>query len=285
VLYDKRYEALAQEYVQSVAEKKRTLIIAPTHMEGEWTSQHVRNAMRNAGLLGKEEREFGTLENANLTAAERGDAVNLLPGDTVVYHQNARGHRKGDRIVVGQEPIALDQAHRYTVFHANRLLLSAGDAVRVTSNGTSKEGRRVNNGDIFTVKGFSAEGDIELTNGLTLAHDCGYLTHGYVVTSHASQGKTVDKVIIAEAGDSFGAASREQFYVSVSRGRKEVSIYTDDREALLDAVSRSDHKMTATEFVAEREHRERVLLAQRNAAMRTEPVRSAPEREEVSYER
>ena len=29
-----------------------------------------------------------------------------------------------------------------------------------------------------------------------IAQDSGHLAHGYVVTSHASQGKTVDKVFI-----------------------------------------------------------------------------------------
>lgn len=134
------------------------------------------------------------------------------------------------------------------------------------------------------MKDFSPNGDIQFTNGLSLAHDFGHLAHGYVVTFHASQGKTVDKVIVAESADSYGAASREQFYVSVSRGKKAVSIYTDDREALLDAVSLTDQRMTATELVADRAHREHVLLAQRVATRHDVPVRTTIEREGISRE-
>ncbi len=102
-----------------------------------------------------------------------------------------------------------------------------------------------------------------LANGWTVSKDYGHLAHGYVVTSHASQGKTVDRVFIGQSSDSLPASSREQFYVSVSRGREQATIYTDDKEALLEAVSRSDDRLTATEFVAGRDLRERAATLQR----------------------
>ena len=106
-------------------------------------------------------------------------------------------------------------------------------------------------------------GKMTLANGWTVSKDYGHLAHGYVVTSHASQGKTVDRVFIGQSSDSLPASSREQFYVSVSRGREQATIYTDDKEALLEAVSRSDDRLTATEFVAGRDLRERATTLQR----------------------
>jgi 6-phosphogluconolactonase (cycloisomerase 2 family) len=41
-----------------------------------------------------------------------------------------------------------------------------------------------------------------------IARDFGHLAHGYVVTSHASQGKTVDKVFIGQSQQSLPASSR-----------------------------------------------------------------------------
>jgi conjugative relaxase-like TrwC/TraI family protein len=255
-----RYKALAREYVESRLAGKKTLVISPTHVEAGWVSDEIRSSLRQSGTLGTEQRIFQTLENANLTAAERADAVNLSPDDVLVYHQNAKGgHKKGDRVVIGEAAVRLEQADRFTVYHPSILPLSPGDAIRLTKNGQTLDGKRVNNGDIFTVRGFSDTGDIELTNGSSLAKDYGHISHGYVITSHASQGRTVDKVIVAESASSFGAASPEQLYVSVSRGRREVTIYTDDRQALLQAVSQHGQRLTATEFVAERESRARVL--------------------------
>jgi hypothetical protein len=51
---------------------------------------------------------------------------------------------------------------------------------------------------------------------------------------------------------SLPAVNREQLYVSLSRGRDSVKIYTDDREALRRAVARTDQRVSATEVAARR---------------------------------
>ena len=45
------------------------------------------------------------------------------------------------------------------------------------------------------------------------------------------------------------AANIEQFYVTLSRGRKSALIYTDNKAALLDAVKHSAARMSATELL------------------------------------
>ncbi len=99
------------------------------------------------------------------------------------------------------------------------------------------------------MKGFDGEGNIVLDNGWLVARDFGHLAYGYVVTSHSSQGKTVDRVLVGQSSESFPASSREQFYVSASRAKESVTIYTDNKQDLLDAVSRSDERLSATELV------------------------------------
>jgi predicted RNA-binding protein with PIN domain len=69
------------------------------------------------------------------------------------------------------------------------------------------------------------------------------------MTSHASQGKTTDKIIISQSSLSGKASSIEQFYVSVSRGRQAVSIYTDDKAELIKAVAQSTQRISATELL------------------------------------
>jgi siroheme synthase (precorrin-2 oxidase/ferrochelatase) len=48
---------------------------------------------------------------------------------------------------------------------------------------------------------------------------------------------------------SFKASSQEQFYVSVSRGKQAVAIYTDDKEELLQAIAKSNERRSAIELV------------------------------------
>ncbi|GIK18969.1 MAG: conjugative relaxase [Planctomycetota bacterium] len=248
-----RYQQLAEDYVAAVAEGQSVLAIAPTHLEGAWVTDEIRARMKASGRLGTDERTLVVLEHANLTEADRMDPLNYAPGDVLVFHQNARGHRKGERLVVGDAPLPLDQAARFQLYRPSVLPVAQGDVVRVTRNGKTADGRhRLNNGALYTVKRFDRAGNLVLTNGWKIAKDYGHLSLGYCTTSHASQGKTVDRVLIAQSSASFPASSREQAYVSVSRARERATLYTDDKDALLAAVSRSDDRLTATELTGGR---------------------------------
>jgi ATP-dependent exoDNAse (exonuclease V) alpha subunit len=85
-----------------------------------------------------------------------------------------------------------------------------------------------------------------------------------VLTSHASQGKTVDRVLLAESEQSLPAASREQFYVSASRARESVTVYTDDKRELRRAIEDSSQRLSAREL-EQKPARESKGLLQRHA--------------------
>jgi len=246
-----RYAQLAADYAEAVGEGKTTLVVSPTHAEKDRITRNIRRSLMEAGLVGREEREVVQLTSAQLTEAERSDAMNFLPGDVLQFHQNAKGFRRGQRLQVGRaDELPLEHARRFQVFHQERLRLAAGDLVRITHNGQTKDGEhRLDNGAIFQVRGFDDAGDIILSNGWRIDKDWGHLDHGYVVTSHASQGKTVDRVFIGQSAVSLPASSREQFYVSASRARERVTVYTDDKAALREAIGQTDARLTATEFV------------------------------------
>lgn len=263
-----RYRILAAEYVASVNHGKTALVVSPTHLEGESITDEIRAELRKQGKLGRDQRTFTVLENAHLTAAERSDAINYEAGDVIIFNQNARGYEKGRRITVGQSDLPLDQAERFQVFHPNILSISPGDVLRITQNGKTADGEhRLNNGALFTVKKFDGLGNIVLANGWTISKEWGHIAHGYVVTSHASQGKTVDRVFVGQSSASFPASSREQFYVSISRAKERAVVFCDSKEALLEAVDRSDERLSATEFIAGDRLRERMAMLERTRSI------------------
>ncbi len=137
--------------------------------------------------------------------------------------------------------------------------MAEGDRLRITGNGwTTDKKHRLDNGAQYTVAGFEKDGSIRLTNGWFIAPDFGHLSHGYVSTSHASQGKTVDRVLIAMGHESLPAVSAEQFYVSVSRGREQATIYTGVAPAVLrEAIQKADTRKSATELVQPVEEKRR----------------------------
>jgi hypothetical protein len=185
----------------------------------------------------------------------------------VQFHQNASGFRRGERVTVcrqdgrgvmvergnGTELLALELAARFQVYESRTIDLAAGDTIRITQNGFSKDNKRLNNGELRQIKGFTTEGDIKLSNGWVVPKDYGNLTHGYCVTSYSAQSKSVDCVFIAESSESFRAADRQQFYVSASRFKETLTIYTDDKGQLLEAVSKSSERPSATDLVLKRQ--------------------------------
>ena len=55
-------------------------------------------------------------------------------------------------------------------------------------------------------------------------------------------------VFISESAESFAAASREQLYVSASRGKQSARLYTDSKSDLRAAIQTSKANMTASEL-------------------------------------
>ena len=76
-----------------------------------------------------------------------------------------------------------------------------------------------------------------------------HIDQGFVVTSHAAQGKTVDQVIVSVPADSFSQANEAQFYVSMSRARESMHLFTDSKVALKEAVTRPSSRLSPLELI------------------------------------
>jgi hypothetical protein len=246
---------LAEAYLVAVAEKKKNgehktaLVVSPTHAEGDRITRAIRTGLTAQGKLGKEH-----LINAwmplHFTGPQKADATEYEPGYLVQFQQNAKGHVKGSRLIVGdgaKPPVEL--AERFEVFRPAQLALAPGDRVRITAGGKTKDGQhRLTNGTILTVEGFTRRGDLIVDHGWVIDRDFGHLTHGYVTTSHASQGDTVDKVFVAISSESLPATNQRTAYVALTRGKEQAVIFTNDREELLKAVSKPDDPLSATQL-------------------------------------
>jgi conjugative relaxase-like TrwC/TraI family protein len=249
-----REKQLAADYVAALEEGKTVLAVSPTHAEAEAVAEAIRDQLKQSGKLTGEEREFGTWKAAHLTQAEQRDAQFFRQGDLLQFHKRTGRYQSGSRLIHdGQVALPLDQPDAFQVFRPTTLRLAVGDRVRITAKGTTRDKKhRLNHGSTYNVAGFTPGGDIRLSNGWVIGQDFGHLTHAYVVTSWASQGTTVDRVFIAQSSRSFAASSREQFYVSASRARESLTLYTDTLDGLRDAVDQADHRTTAMELIQDR---------------------------------
>lgn len=258
-----RHRELAADYLALGRKGAFPLVVSPTHAESGKVTNAIREARRDVGQLGPE-RRFVQHHNLGWEEAERRLPENYHPGLMVQFHQNAKGIMRGASFrVAGQREdgtvklvtpsgeettLPLNEAAKFLVYEEREIALAKGDRIRITRNGESENGKRLSNGNLFSVEKFGRKGEIVLSNGAVLGADHGHLAYGYCQTSHSSQSKSVRDVLIAQSSDSFVASSREQFYVSCSRGKQTIRIYTDNRQQLQQAVGISSSRMSGVEL-------------------------------------
>jgi len=131
---------------------------------------------------------------------------------------------------------------------ARDIELAVGDRLLVRAN-LPAAGLR--NGDLVEVATFGEDGGIACRDGRVLPASFRDFTHGYATTSHAAQGKTVDRGILLMASEGIDAGNLKQAYVSNSRFRESQMIYTSDKEGVLEAMQRPADRKLALEMVGD----------------------------------
>ncbi len=233
------------------------LVVCPTHEEIGLVTNAIRTERKRAGELGPSilsER----LVPRNYTTAQKRSLRALREGQVLVFHRSATGIAKNDTLEVSrvekdriiarntagtERELTGKQAGCFEVFERRSIEVAANDRILLTAN-RRQPGFRAVNGELVTVSRVDDEGGIHLADGRMLPRDYKHFDHGYAVTAHRSQGKTVDAVVIS--GD---AMKKELFYVAASRGRERVTVVTSDKELLRESVARSGERQSASELV------------------------------------
>lgn len=264
-----RYIAIAQEYAAlPAAERDGTLILAGTHWAREAINANVRDELE---LVGKGVT-ITALTRRDLTDVEARSTLSYQPGDMIQAQKTyaSLGMPRGELATVAEVEggkVVLQRADGERVnwspplhvhmaaYQARDIELAVDDKIRITANDHSRD---LINGELATVKAIDTERNslaIEKQDG-TLAHfDTNrpmMLDHGYCLTVHAAQGQTCERVLV-EADTKSLTANESSYYVGISRARQSATIYTDDREMLPEALSRSDAKSAALDIKSERE--------------------------------
>lgn len=244
---------LVDDYLATLNAGKSVLVVAPAHKEGDEITAEIRKRLKEDGRLKGDEKEFGVLRARNLTESQRGSALD--EGDVAVFFRSAGRFKAGDRVeITGENRDALvAAASKFAVYRHDSIHLVVGDVIRATAHVKDVANKRIDNGTSLTVTGFSEKGiEVRTAKGQNrvLPDTVGHITHGYVSTSHASQGKTVDVVLGAYGLESKPAVSASAFYVTASRGRERFTLYTNmSPTSLREAIQRQDRRKSATELI------------------------------------
>jgi hypothetical protein len=181
--FNETRQNVANEYSEALKAKENVLIVATTHAQGKAVTETIREKLKSEGYLEGKEQVFKTQKNLSYTDAQKQDSANYSKGMIVQFHQNAKGGiKRGTKYHVsgknenGEVLLAIEnkkekirlplkETNKFSVYSSEEMSLAKGDKIRITQNGTSNDQKRLNNGNILSVKGFDKKGDIIASTG------------------------------------------------------------------------------------------------------------------------
>ena len=236
-------------------EARSVLVVAATHDEIRSVTHAIRQDLKSSGEL-KQGNLFTQHTALNWTEAQKKQMKNYQPGQVLEFHKAVKGVAKNEALEVlsadkggilarktdgGEIKITARQAKAFGVFEKSELEVSAGDKLLLQSNWRDKH-FKATNGELVTVAEVNAA-SIKLEDGRQVPANYRQFTHGYAVTAHRSQGKTVDFEIIAAE-----RMAHDLFYVSATRAREGLTVVTSDSLGLQESIGVSGDRQSAMEL-------------------------------------
>ncbi|EID9801290.1 conjugative transfer relaxase/helicase TraI [Salmonella enterica] len=255
--------------------QQQTLIMAELNADRHAINEAIHAARHEKGDTGPEERTFTVLEplrvpdnalRAAETFAEYTGAVAMMnecywtvaevnTQDAVVTLRNA----DGESVLISPQQ---NTSQDISLFTSRDLTLSQGDRVRFTRSDTDR-GYVANS--LWEVAGFTEDGAIRFRQGeqekivdpQAMTEDR-HIDLAYALTVYGVQGAS-ERFAIALTGTEGGRkrmASLESTYVTLSRAKEHVQVYTDNLEDWQQQVRQSDGGKTAHDLLHEKSDRE-----------------------------
>ncbi|WP_201483648.1 conjugative transfer relaxase/helicase TraI, partial [Escherichia coli] len=269
-------EAIRDDWMGRTPEvQQQTLVVAELNADRHAINAAIHAARHEKGDTGAEERTFTVLEplrvpdnalRAAETFAQFSGAVAMMnerywtvaevnTQDAVVTLRNA----DGESVMISPQQ---NTSQDISLFTPRDLTLSQGDRVRFTRSDTDR-GYVANS--LWEVAGFTDDGAIRFRQGeqekivdpQAMTEDR-HIDLAYALTVYGVQGAS-ERFAIALTGTEGGRkrmASLESTYVTLSRAKEHVQVYTDNLEDWQQQVRQSDGGKTAHDLLHEKSDRE-----------------------------
>ena len=263
---------MAQNYCKSPA---NTLVISPANRERVQLNSLIHRQLQREGKVSPAEQQMKVYVNRqDMTGPERTFANSYRPGEDIirynhaskVYKVNVGDYAKvtGTNHETNELTVRFDNGRSLTydptrlsgvsVYKEAERDFAEGDRIQFRAPFTDK---RIVNGELGSITKLEPEQmRVTLDSGREVSFDpqqFRHLDYGYAVTSHSSQGLTVDRVLVnADTRESLQLLNDRMAYVAVSRAREEALIYTDSAANLRDALNRGTDKEMALKAMKEK---------------------------------
>jgi conjugative relaxase-like TrwC/TraI family protein len=254
----------ADDYVQSTAAGKLCLAVTPVWSEIHAFSDVVRDKLKAVHQLSRVEKPLETVRSYSWTEVERQNVRNYGQGDAITFHKAAntfarhetvkvierqKGHllverKSGEKAVFS--PVVKSS---FDVGYVEKIDVALGEKLLIRANFPES---KLINGEIVEVKEHLSDGSMKLKDDRTIPASFKQFTYGYANTSHAAQGKTVDRGILMMGEKAIQAGELRQGYVSNSRFSESQAIYTTDLKGANEAMSTEKDRTLALDLMRRR---------------------------------
>ncbi len=265
---EERSQQMVEDYLHLPAEERqRTLLLAGTHQSRWELTQKIRQGLQAEEALGPDTVTVNGLRPKDLTVAQATYSSAYAPGDMVVPNQDYKkqglvknqqyrvlgGDRTNNQLLLetpGGQVITVDPAQcaKKAVYQVQSIPVATGDRLRWTKNDRTTG---IRNGQTFVVQRIASDGTAQIcdqegkTRPINLNH-YPFLDYAWVSTTYSSQGKTGDRVMALLDGIT---THRESFYVTVSRAKHQLTLYTADLAELMQLTQKSHAKANVSDYI------------------------------------
>ena len=259
------------EYTEQGRFLNRAILVAPTHEECDKLTSAVREKLKERQAIHSAGREMEVFRSWNKPKAWLKQEKNFHPGMAVSFIRNMKGVGKAGELArieaVEGKSLVLDNGKRIFAKNASdfidvgetrKIELCAGDLIQFRAN---RKDLKIYNGTLARIS--RKHGYIDLLDAggkvrrsIPFPEHYAAFDYGWVTTSHKSQGRTAEHVVVAAE-----SLDRKAFYVALSRGRKEMSLHCPDKEHLRRSLARRTGERTSIhDLVRNREIPSNALL-------------------------
>ncbi len=260
------------EFTEQGQNLDRAILVAPTHEECDKLTDAVREKLKETEAIRGTGRETEVFRSWNKPKAWLKEASNFQAGMTIGFIRNLKDVGKAGEVAkveaVEGNTLILNNGKRIYARGASDFIdvgemrsieLCEGDLIQFRVNLKEK---KIYNGTLARVSGDPGKIEVLYSDGkprelINMPENYAAFDYGWVTTSHKSQGRTAENVIVAAE-----SLDRKAFYVALSRGRKEMSLHCPDKEHLKRNLARRTGERTSIhDLIRDREIPENSILA------------------------
>jgi conjugative relaxase-like TrwC/TraI family protein len=254
---------IADEYMNN----RKALIVTPSNRDKDNINLEVRGRMLKDNLLVGNDHEFTVLRQKDITRTEQILWNYYSVGDVIRFNSSLPGQRNGDMEKVKEVHVDnlitvdkhgkehkrnyYDICDNINLYSEESIHLAVGEKLTTTLNDNKL---KVKNGETWTVSKIAGD-EVTIKNKFKTVkinlEEYKHLDYGYAVTNFKAQGMTAEKVICYFDVAKEHMNKMNSVYVAATRGKKEISVYSNDFSKLVEQAQEVEIKKSIREVQAD----------------------------------